>query len=372
MIAPCMDLEITLDSIINQLIDVAHSQVKLATFDLVLVGHPPDVAIFKSAASIARLSHEEALTAVVKRLSSTSTVVAVDIGSRRTIVALGKYGKTTIESFEYGVGLESWNFLRQRTTVADFKNWLPFEASDGEIENYVANKSLYSHVIPLSATELAIEQTLAKLILHRIAQDLTFPWVDIPQVVLSGAVLAQTDALQQAAAVFLDGLQPAGTQQVLVDTGGILFACGGAFEQWSANDYRIGRTILHRNLTSLGTTISFAATSNDPKQKLAKILLDTGLSTEQSLEIRAGEVASIPMPVEDSGEVAIKLGSTSNLGHDTRQPQAIIGGEVGLIFDGRSRPLQLAKHEKERRIQLLTWEKQLNIHQQVGTIGEAL
>ena len=376
VIAPCMELEITLDNILDQLTEVMHDQDRSARFDLVLIGHPPDVPIFKTATSVSRLSHEEALTSVVKRLSSTSTAVAIDIGSRRTIVALGKYGKTTIESFEYGVGVESWNFLRQGLSVAEFKNWLPFEAGDEEIENYLANKSLYPHVIPLSATELAIEQTLAKLIMHRLARDLTFPWSDIEQVILSGAAISQTRALQQAVAVFLDGLQPQGTQHVLIDTHATLFACGGAFEHWSASDYRIGRAILYRNLTSLGTVISFAANANDSKQKVAKVQLDTGLSTEQAIEIRAGEIVSIPMPVEESGEVAIKSGGKSgnrpNSAPGKNQPQAIIGGEVGIVFDGRSRPLQLAEQEKERRIQLLNWEKQLNIHQQVGTIGETL
>ena len=81
------------------------------------------------------------------------------------------------------------------------------------------------------------------------------------------------------------------------------------------------------------------------------------------------------MPAEESGEVAIKSGgksgNKSNSAPSKNQPRAITGGEVGIIFDGRSRPLQLAGQEKERRIQLLNWEKQLNIHQQVGTIGEA-
>lgn len=373
VVAPNMELATTLENIITQLSEVIQSQAKSANFDLVLIGHPPDVAVFKQAASVSRLSHEEAMTAVVKRLSSTSTVVAVDIGSRRTIVTLGKYGKTTIESFEYGVGIECWNFLRQGTSVAEFKSWLPYEASDEEIENYLANKSLYPHVIPLSSTEKAIEQTLAKLILRRVGQDLTFPWQDVNQVVLSGAVVSMTRAQQQAAAIFLDGLQPVGTQHVLVDTHCAVFACGGAFEHWSANDYRIGREILYHTLTSLGTVISFAAETNDPKQKLAKIRLDTGLSTEQLLEIRSGELASVPMPSEESGEVSIKSDAKSKpiSAKDKEQSRPLVGGEVGLIFDGRSRPLQLAENEKERRVQLLTWEKQLNIHQQVGTIGEA-
>src|SRR5690606_18035902 len=152
VVAPCMELEITLDTIINQLIEVIHEQSKSASFDLILVGHPPDAPAFKKAATIARLSHEEALAVAVKRLSSASTVVAVDVGSRRTMVALGKYGKTTVESFEYGIGLEGWNFLRQGISIAEFKKWIPFDVNDEEIENYLANKSLYAHTIPYSAT----------------------------------------------------------------------------------------------------------------------------------------------------------------------------------------------------------------------------
>jgi hypothetical protein len=48
-----------------------------------------------------------------------------------------------------------------------------------------------------------------------------------------------------------------------------------------------------------------------------------------------------------------------------------VGGEAGLVIDGRGRPLTLSVNDNERRAQLLQWDRQLNAHQQYGTIGEA-
>ena len=367
VIVPVMDLEHTLEQVIAQLAQKARELDAKAEFDLVLIGHPPDVDIYSRAKNVSRMSHEESLSEVVKRLSSTGSVLAVDIGSRRSMVALGKYGKTMSESFEFGVGVESWNFIRQHQDIGSIRQWLTVNASEEELEDYLANKSLYPHIVPVSTTEIAIEQALAKLILQKMATELTLPWADIDTVILSGSVLALPRVAAQSLAIFLDGLQPYGSLHVLLDGLGILFSCGGAFDHWQSQDYRVGRAVLHETLTPLGTVVSFAPESNSGK-KLAKVRLDTGLDEEQLVQIKSGEIITIPMPIEEDGSISMKSQS--------RKSQKIVedvislqGGEVGLILDGRSRPITLAEHDKERRIQLAQWEKQLNVHERVGVFG---
>ena len=186
IVAPGMIVEQTLGQIISQFDSIIKKKSTNGQYNLVIIGHPREVKENKAASRISRISHEEAISAVAKRMSSTGTIVAVDIGSRRSMVALGKYGKTSVESFNYGVGVESWNFLRRGPQTEQLRSLLVHDIGIEEIENYVANKSLYPHMIPLAPSEIAIEQALVKLILKQISTELSFPWDDIQQVVLSG------------------------------------------------------------------------------------------------------------------------------------------------------------------------------------------
>lgn len=369
LISPTMDEEGALSQVFDQLNEVAIKKSSNASPDLVLIGHPPDLKIFSQANSVAKISHEEAFTTVVKRLSSTGTVVAIDIGSRRTMVSLGRFGKTTVESFPYGVGQEIWNVLRKYIPTSQVKSWMSYDISEEEIENYAANKSIYPHAIPATPMEMAIEQTVAKLIMKKISQELPFPWEDIQQVVLSGSVLTQPSIAAQSVMTMLDGLQPLHSVQVLADTSATVYACGGVFDFWSANDYRVARSVLHQTLQPLGTIISFAGQGR--KQKLAKIRLDTGLSTEQVLEVSDGEIVTIPMADQDIGQVAIKSSSRAAAKSNVPNELPVAGGEIGLIIDGRSRPLELPKQDRERRQILKNWERQLDVSDRVGEIGGA-
>lgn len=366
-LAPVMAIEQTLTESISQLQQVAKSISANAKPDLVLIGHPPDIPVLAQANSVTKLSHEEALSTIVRRMSSSGTIVAIDIGSRRTMVSMGRYGKTTIESFPYGVGLEIWNVLRRYVTSAQVKAWTSYDVSEEEIENYVANKSIHPQSIPTTPIEVAIEQTVATLIMQRISEELSFPWSDIQQILLSGSILTQAPLLEQSIMMMLNGLQPLDSVQVYADTTATLYACGGAFDHWSSQDYRIARAILSQTLTSVGTVISFAPDGS--KHKIAKITIDTGLSTEQVIEAKANEIVAIPMAADDSGQVEVKSGRKLPATAREEAEVEVIGGEVGLIIDGRSRPLQLPVKDRERRQLLKIWGKQLDVNGRVGEIG---
>lgn len=369
--------EQSLASLIEELMEVVR-QLAIANktgstdFDLVLVGHPPDLDIYTEAARVMRFSHEEALTAVARRQSANGSVLMVDIGCHRTMVALAKYGKVSAESFDYGVGEQSWSFLRHGDTAEQLRAWLPFEVADGIVSNYIATKSLYPSSIPTSTVELAIEQSLAKLILRQIESKLPIPWLDIDQVMVSGGVLSQPAHDPQTVACVLDGFQPLGSFQLFSDSSLLLFALGGAFEAWSSKDYSVGRTLLRATMQPVARVVCLAerteAGKAPAKGKATRITLDVGLSSQQALEVKADEVAVVPWSAEEVGEMIVKGGAE----HLTKEVQTVVGGSVGLVIDGRARPILLSRQDRERRTQLLNWDKQLNVHQQVGMLEEII
>jgi hypothetical protein len=167
--------------------------------------------------------------------------------------------------------------------------------------------------------------------------------------------------------MILDGLAPLGTIQIIADPSLTLLACGGAFEAWSAQDYRIGRAILHQSLQPLGTIVGID-TDSASKQKLAKVTLDTGLDQPQVIEVKTGDLLQLPLPASDEGALQV-----SGVHSQTVKQAAelhVVGGEAGLIIDGRGRPIMLPATDHERLIQLGQWDRQLNAHHQYGTIGE--
>jgi hypothetical protein len=359
------------DATVTELLKTAQDWIKQQSdtgeMELAVVGHHAEVSALSHVKW--RISHEDALQAVARRLSSTSTVVVIDIGSRRTLVALGKYGKVSLESFTYGVGLEAWNIVRQPRGLESVRAWISSSMADSVIENYLANKSLYAEIIPTTNEELMIEQAVAKALLQGVARELTFPWQEVDMVVVTGAVLTQTPIVAQTVAMILDGLTPLGTLQIISDPSLTLMACGGAFEAWSAKDYRIGRTIMHQSLAPLGTIVGLD-TSADNRQRLAKVTLDIGLDQNQTLEVKTGDLLQLPLPVNDQGVLQV-VGAHSQVVKQAADLQAV-GGEAGLIIDGRGRPLVLSSNDDQRRAQLLQWDRQLNAHHQYGTIGETV
>lgn len=362
-VAPRLQFESTIDHLLSQARDWIHDH-QAGNMEIGVIGlhtETPQLSDIKW-----RMSHEDALRSVTRRLSSTSTTVIVDIGSRRTFVALGKFGKVSIESFDHGVGVEAWNIVRQQLGLESVRAWLSLDIDDKTIENYLANKSLYAEIIPSSDEELMIEQAVARAILQGVTKELSFPWNEIDMLVVTGSVLTQTPVIAQTVGMVLDGLAPVGTLQLIADPSLLLMPCGGAFEMWSPKDYRVGRAILHQALNPLGTLVGLD-TSADGHSRLAKVTLDTGLDQQQILDVRIGDLVQIPMPASDPGALKV-VGAHSSVLRQAAELQAI-GGEAGLVIDGRGRPLVLADNDNDRRIQLLQWDRQLNAHGQYGIIG---
>lgn len=336
-----------------------------ASYELAVVGHYPETTILSEVKW--KITHEDALLAVAKCLSANATIVVIDIGSQRTLVAMGKMGKVSLESFDQGVGLEAWNKVRRTDGLSSVRQWMTLDVANGLVENYLANKSLFSEIIPSSNEELMIEQSMARAILIDVSQKLTFPWHEVESIIVTGATLTQTAVAAQTAGMILDGLAPLGTVQLLSDQNLVVMAAGGALEAWAIDDVRQGRSLIQKQLQPIGTMVSLNAPTNG-SQRLAKVTLDIGLDQNQVLEVKSGDLLSLPLPAEDQGTLSI-VSDHSQVRKQAGE-QVAVGGQAGLIIDGRGRPLVLSANDGQRRAQLLQWDRQINAHHQYGSIGE--
>jgi hypothetical protein len=84
----------------------------------------------------------------------------------------------------------------------------------------------------------------------------------------------------------------------------------------------------------------------------------------RSLEVRFGELKLVPLDAGQRAKVTARPAKTFDLGSGPGQAvtREICGGVVGLILDGRGRPLELPGSRETRLRKLLEWNRELAVY----------
>ena len=92
--------------------------------------------------------------------------------------------------------------------------------------------------------------------------------------------------------------------------------------------------------------------------KMADVTLTFGDGSVKEIEINEGSLEMMEHPYEEV-KVHIKPSRGINVGAGKGEEleSVIYGGVVGLIFDGRNRPITLSKESDQRIDSLLSWSK---------------
>ena len=110
-------------------------------------------------------------------------------------------------------------------------------------------------------------------------------------------------------------------------------------------------------LIRLGTCLTPVG-SVKPKSKMADVTLTFGDGSVKEIEINEGSLEMMEHPYKEV-KVHIKpsRGIDVGAGKGEELESVIYGGVVGLIFDGRNRPITLSKESDQRIDSLLSWSK---------------
>lgn len=215
--------------------------------------------------------------------------------------------------------------------------WLPFFASPLEIEDFCANKILYSKSIP--ATQRSLALTLAFL-REKIRQQLTEGANQHEIIILAKKLLDVTPSSSLATLVALDAFEPLDLAPIVKKEDG--------------------------SEVRLGTIISFSKV--DKKRKVvAKIICDlkelaSDAKKERPACRQAGVEVEIPpeeivvIPVEKDQKINLKIICLgARLLGKKKVRVEVEGGEVGVVIDGRGRPIDLVFGEAESRKKVERW-----------------
>ena len=309
---------------------------------------------------------------IIKKIaiSDNISVLGVDIGGATTDVFSvfdEEFNRTV--SANLGMSYSICNVLAE-AGIDNVSRWVPFEIDESDLTNRIANKMIRPTTIPQTLDELKIEQALARealrlsFIQHKnfavslkgikkertisdtFKQDISgqtlVDMLKLDLLVGSGGVLSHAPRRSQAMKMLIDSFLPEGITKLAVDSIFMMPQLGVLSE---VHEQAALEVFKKDCLIILGTCI--APVSNKIKSNQA--LLSYVIKNKEkkiSGKLKEGEFIFIDLPF-DEYETTIIPENNIDIGEGKGNEfnGKISGGEVGIIFDGRGRPLNFQSKE---------------------------
>ena len=320
------------------------------------------------------------------------TAMGVDIGGATTdifSVFQGIFNRTV--SANLGMSYSICNVLAE-ATLGNILRWVPFTIDEEELTNRIANKMIRPTTIPQSLNDLKIEQAIAREALRlSFMQHKSFAvslkgvqtertisdafeqagtggtLVDMMALDLligSGGVLSHAPRRNQAAHMMIDAFLPEGITELAVDSIFMMPQLGVLAniqeDEIKQDAQEAALHVFDKDcLIRLGTCIAPVGRAKKGKP-LLRASLTLGDGSPQEYELMPGEMIRIEVPL---GQVTALLepekGIDVGAGPGEQISANINGGAVGIVLDGRGRPLVLPEDDSARMDMLKKWSEAL-------------
>jgi uncharacterized protein (TIGR01319 family) len=315
------------------------------------------------------------------------SVIGVDIGGATTDVFSvfgGKFNRTV--SANLGMSYSISNVMAS-AGLENVLRWVPFDIDEGELRNRIKNKMVRPTTIPSLIRDLQVEQALARealrlsLIQHkefatelkgvRKSRDISEAFnqsgsgntivdmMSLDLIVGSGGVLSHAPRRMQAALMLVDAFEPMGITRLAVDSIFMMPQLGVL----STEHAEAATQVFERDcLVILGECIAPVGTTKGGKP-LAQVEL-TLPDGNQTVSIAAGDLSRVPLEKGQTGRAKITPAKGVDVGAGPGNvfEKDLEGGEVGIIIDGRGRPLKLPTTAAERVASIEQWIENLDLY----------
>ncbi len=321
------------------------------------------------------------------------TVVGVDIGGATTdifSVFQKKFNRTV--SANLGMSYSICNVLAE-SGMDNVLRWVPFDIDKSELNNRIGNKMIRPTTVPQSIEELFIEQAIAREALRlSFAQHKEFAvglkgiqkertisdafeqstsgqslvnMMELDLLVGSGGVLSHAPRREQSAKMLIDAFMPEGITEIAVDSIFMMPQLGVLANvdnpEFGAEARKAAMEVFQKDcLIRLGTCIAPVGNARSGEVVMeVEIKLGDGSIINKS--IVTNQLIRIELPYEP---VKIKILPSKKmdigLGVGQEMNATVYGGEVGIILDGRNRPIGIPSDSKKRLELLKEWSEALN------------
>lgn len=315
-------------------------------------------------------------------------VIGVDIGGATTDV-FSVFGETFNRTVSANLGMSySISNVLAESGVANVMRWVPFSMDEKDLRNRIRNKMIRPTTIPHSLEELMVEQALAREALRlafeqhkqmavglrgvqreRTVSD-TFEqkggdetlvdMMTLDLLIGSGGVLSHAPRRHQAAMMLIDAFLPQGVTRLAVDSIFMMPQLGVLAEVHP----KAATEVFEKDcLIWLGTCVGPRGTGREGRPFFS-IEIDFGAGRVETHEIPFGEIRLLPLGLGDTARAKIvpSKGADAGGGPGKQLECDLHGGVVGLILDGRGRPLALDPSSPDRVARLRRWTEALDAY----------
>ena len=321
------------------------------------------------------------------------SVVGVDIGGATTDIfsVFQKQFNRTV-SANLGMSYSICNVLAE-SGLKNVLRWVPFDIDEKELTNRIGNKMIRPTTVPQSLEELVIEQAIARealrlsFIQHKafavnlkgVQKERTISdafeqtdsgeslvdMMELDLMVGSGGVLSHAPRREQSARMLIDSFLPEGITQLAVDSIFMMPQLGvmaNIEKEELAEDARNAAIEVFEKdcLIRLGTCLAPVGNAKPGAIVLiAELTLPNG--DIQKHEIKFGDIVRIEVPYEPiKAKLTPGKGMDIGAGKNESIETTIYGGVVGIILDGRGRPMGISTDPKQRISDLSKWSEAVN------------
>jgi len=292
-------------------------------------------------------------------------ILSVDIGSSAAIISAGFNRKTTLSVYpQFGLG-ENLSRMQNYTTLEDILRWSSLDIPVGVLRNYLHQKSLYPASIPATKEDFAISQAVSRQALYLAMQSARRDFPEniatinpaltplFESIVAGGGALSGASRPGPSLLLLLDSIQPVGVTTIMLDQNSLLPLLGAAV---SRNNILPVQVYKSGAFLSVGTVISpVVAASYGTVILRAKLNYENG--AEAQVDLKYGNIETLPLSSGEVGELSIQglRGADIGFGPGRSLTIPVSGGALGVVFDGRGRPLDLPADAVRRRELIKKW-----------------
>jgi hypothetical protein len=176
-------------------------------------------------------------------------------------------------------------------------------------------------------------------------------------ILVGGGALGDAPTPAQGMLLILDAIQPVGITTIILDRSNLLPVLGAASV---CNSLLPVQVLESGAFQSLGTAVSLAC----PRihgDLAARVQLTYENGTEARADVKYGDLEVLPLPMGHSARLAVQpqFGVDAGFGAGRSGTQTVSGGAMGVVIDGRGRPLALPDDGDQRREAIKKWQAKL-------------
>jgi uncharacterized protein (TIGR01319 family) len=316
-------------------------------------------------------------------------LIGVDIGGATTDVFSvfnGVFNRTV--SANRGMSYSISNVLTE-AGLPNIMRWVPFSIEEQTLRNRIKNKMIRPTTIPQTLDELQIEHAIAREALrlaldhHKslatglkgVQQERTISdifeqkgsgatlidMLKLDLIVGSGGILSHAPRRVQSMLMMVDAYQPLGVTTLAVDS---IFMMPHLGVLSTVNEQAATEVFVKDCLVYLGTCVAPIGQGKDGERCLEYTITFEGNRVAESGTLAFGELRLISLTLPEQAKIELRpaKGIDAGEGKGNASTRPVKGGMVGLLLDGRGRPLQLPTDQQARVAALTRWYKAVDLY----------